>query len=112
AAGTHCVGLARGLAGYVVPSRLYGVLATGRPVIAAAEEESETAQLVARVGCGIVVRPGDPFGLARAIRAAHDGEYDLAEMGKRARAFAETEAAGSTGTARSETVLAEPPPAA
>jgi len=87
----HVVGLARGLAGYVVPSRLYGVLATGRPVIAAAEAESETAQLVARVGCGVVVRPGDPFALAKAIRAARDGEFDLAEMGRRARAFAESE---------------------
>ena len=84
------VGLARGLAGYVVPSRLYGILAAGRPVIAAAEGESETAQLVANVGCGIVVAPGDPYALARAIRAAHDGEYDLAEMGRRARSFAET----------------------
>ena len=42
----HVVGLARGLAGLVVPSRLYGVLAAGRPVIAAAEDESETAKLV------------------------------------------------------------------
>ncbi len=49
---------ARGLAGYVVPSRLYGILAAGRPVLVAAEAESETAQLVARVGCGIVVPPG------------------------------------------------------
>jgi glycosyltransferase involved in cell wall biosynthesis len=87
----HVVGLARGLAGYVVPSRLYGVLGSGRPVIAAADAESETAQLVARVGCGVVIRPGDPFALAKAIRAAHDGEFDLAEMGRRARAFAETE---------------------
>ena len=46
AADVHVVGLARGLAGYVVPSRLYGVLAVGRPVICAADAESETAQLV------------------------------------------------------------------
>jgi colanic acid biosynthesis glycosyl transferase WcaI len=106
-ADVHVVGLARGLAGYVVPSRLYGVLATGRPVIAAAEEESETAQLVSRVGCGVVVRPGDPFALARAIRATHDGEYDLAEMGRRARAFAESEADRSIAIDRYEAVLAE-----
>jgi colanic acid biosynthesis glycosyl transferase WcaI len=87
----HVVGLARGLAGYVVPSRLYGILATGRPVIAAAEAESETAQLVARIGCGVVIPPGNPFALAEAIRAAHDGEYDLAEMGRRAREFAQAE---------------------
>jgi putative colanic acid biosynthesis glycosyltransferase WcaI len=74
-----------------VPSRLYGILAAGRPVIAAAEVESETAQLVSGAGCGIVVPPGDPFALARAIRAAHDGEFDLLAMGRRAREFAETE---------------------
>jgi putative colanic acid biosynthesis glycosyltransferase WcaI len=103
----HVVGLARGLAGYVVPSRLYGVLAAGRPVIAAAEEESETAQLVARVGCGVVVTPGNPFALARAIRAAHDGDYDLAEMGRRARAFAESEADRAIAIGRYEAVLSE-----
>jgi len=103
----HVVGLARGLAGYVVPSRLYGVLATGRPVIAAAEAESETAQLVASVGCGVVVPPGDPFALARAIRAAHDGEFDLAEMGRRARAYAEEEADRAIAIGRYEAVLSE-----
>jgi glycosyltransferase involved in cell wall biosynthesis len=83
------------------------VLATGRPVIAAAEAESETAQLVARVGCGVVVPPGDPFALAQAIRAAHDGEFDLAEMGRRARAYAESEADRSIAIERYESVLAE-----
>ena len=106
-ADVHVVGLARGLAGYVVPSRLYGVLAAGRPVIAAAEAESETAQLVARVGCGVVVRPGDPFALARTIRAAHDGEFDLAEMGRRARAFAEAEAGRGIAIGRYTEVLRE-----
>jgi glycosyltransferase involved in cell wall biosynthesis len=76
-------------------------------VIAAAEAESETAQLVARVGCGVVVPPGDPFALAQAIRAAHDGEFDLAEMGRRARAYAESEADRSIAIERYESVLAE-----
>jgi glycosyltransferase involved in cell wall biosynthesis len=54
-----------------------------------------------------VVRPGDPFALARAIRAAHDGEYDLVEMGRRARAFAESEADRSIAIGRYEAVLSE-----
>jgi colanic acid biosynthesis glycosyl transferase WcaI len=91
-ASIHVVGLARGLSGYVVPSRLYGVLAVGRPVIAAADADSETARLVAEVGCGVVVAPGRPDLLAAAIRRAYDGEYDLAAMGKRAREYAVTEA--------------------
>src|SRR5213078_3284541 len=59
-ADVHVVGLAPGLAGYVVPSRLYGILAVARPVIVAADRSSETAQVVQRIGCGIVVPPGHP----------------------------------------------------
>ncbi|MBA3382635.1 MAG: glycosyltransferase, partial [Actinobacteria bacterium] len=88
----HVVGLAKGLAGYVVPSRLYGILSAGRPVIAAAEDESETARLVREVGCGVVIPPGRPELLARTIRSAADGEYDLAEMGRRGRDYVEEEA--------------------
>ncbi len=51
-ASVHVIGLASGLSGYVVPSRLYGVLAVGRPVIVAADAESETAQVVERAGAG------------------------------------------------------------
>jgi colanic acid biosynthesis glycosyl transferase WcaI len=106
-ADVHVVGLARGLAGYVVPSRLYGILAAGRPVIAATDPESETAQLVAEIGCGVLVPPGNPFALATAIRGAHDGEYDLAEMGRRARAFAEAEGDRSIAVQRYLAVLGE-----
>jgi glycosyltransferase involved in cell wall biosynthesis len=87
----HVVGLAHGLAGYVVPSRLYGILAAGRPVLAAAEEESETAMLVREVGCGIVVPPQRPELLTKAIRDAADGVYDLEAMGRRARQWVERE---------------------
>ena len=103
----HVVGLARGLAGYVVPSRLYGVLAAGRPIIAAAEEASETAQLVRRVGCGIVVPPGDPLRLAEAIRACRDGDYPLDEMGRRAREYAEAELDRSVAVQRYKAMLTE-----
>jgi colanic acid biosynthesis glycosyl transferase WcaI len=90
-ADVHVVGLAAGLAGYVVPSRLYGILAVGKPVIVAADPESETAQLVTKLGCGIVVPPGRPELLARAIRDAHDGKYDLEAMGARGREWVERE---------------------
>jgi putative colanic acid biosynthesis glycosyltransferase WcaI len=107
AADVHVVGLARGLAGYVVPSRLYGVLAAGRPVIAAAETESETAQVGERAGCGVVVPPGSPDQLAAAIRRAHAGEFDLAAMGARGREYVVREADRSVAVARYRTVLGD-----
>jgi colanic acid biosynthesis glycosyl transferase WcaI len=103
----HFVGLARGLAGLVVPSRLWGVLAAGRPVLAAAEEESETVATVRAAECGITLPPGDPLRLAEVIRACHDGAYDLEAMGRRARAYAEVEADRSVAVARYRRVLEE-----
>jgi glycosyltransferase involved in cell wall biosynthesis len=107
AADVHVVGLARGLAGYVVPSRLYGVLAVARPVICAADAESETAQLVERVGCGIVVEPGRPVQLADAIRRARFGELDLEELGKRGREYVTREADRRVAVRRYRALLDE-----
>jgi colanic acid biosynthesis glycosyl transferase WcaI len=107
AADVHVVGLAPGLAGYVVPSRLYGILAVARPVIAAADAESETAQVVEEIGCGIVVPPGRPELLARAIRDAHDGRYDLEAMGARGREWVEREADRSVAVRRYRDLLSE-----
>ena len=104
-ADVHVVGLARGLAGYVVPSRLYGVLAVARPVIAAAEPASETAKVVEAAGCGVVVPPGRPELLAREIRRAHDGELDLAGMGARGRAYVVAEADRAVAVARYRRLL-------
>jgi colanic acid biosynthesis glycosyl transferase WcaI len=87
AANLHVVGLAQGLSGFVVPSRLYGILSVGRPVIVAADADSETARVVDSVGCGVVVPPGDPTALARVIRSAYAGELPLEEMGARGRAY-------------------------
>jgi putative colanic acid biosynthesis glycosyltransferase WcaI len=107
AADVHVVGLAAGLAGYVVPSRLYGILAVGKPVIVAADPDSETAQLVTAVGCGIVVPPGRPELLARAIRDAHDGKYDLEAMGARGREWVEREGDRTVAVRRYRDLLLE-----
>jgi glycosyltransferase involved in cell wall biosynthesis len=106
AADIHVVGLARGLSGYVVPSRLYGVLAVARPVIVAADRDSEPAQLVDRIGCGVVVPPGRPELLAAEIRRAHDGEYDLERMGRRGREYVVAEADRAVAIGRYRELLA------
>ena len=106
-ADAHVVGLAKGLAGYVVPSRLYGILSAGRPVIAAADDESETARLVREVRCGIVISPGKPELLARTIREAAEGAHDLSSMGRRGREYVEREADRSVAMARYRALVAE-----
>ncbi|HEY4301536.1 MAG TPA: glycosyltransferase family 4 protein [Candidatus Didemnitutus sp.] len=56
-----------GLEGIAVPCKLYGILGSGRPVIAMVPAESETGHVVREEKCGFVVSPGDPAALAAAI---------------------------------------------
>lgn len=79
------VSLKRGLAGFIVPSKLYGVLIAGRPYIAAIEEDSEAAQIARDHECGIVVPPGDRKEIARAIRRLHADPGWRARLGENAR---------------------------
>jgi colanic acid biosynthesis glycosyl transferase WcaI len=106
AAHVHYVGLAQGLAGYVVPSRLYGILAAGRPVIVAADAASETARLVNEVGCGVVVPPNRADLVAMAIRDARDGALDLHTMGERGRKYVVREADRLVAVGRYKQVVA------
>jgi glycosyltransferase involved in cell wall biosynthesis len=91
-ADVHFVGLAPGLSGYVVPSRLYGVMAVARPVIVAADPDSEIAKVVSDVGCGIVLPPARPELVAKAIRDLHGRREELPELGAKGRRYVEAEA--------------------
>ena len=88
----HFLGLARGLSGFVVPSRVYGILAAGRPVLVSADRESETVRLVEEAECGLVVPPGRPEAVARVIRDVVEGRLSLEGMGERGREWVEREA--------------------
>ena len=105
AAHLHYVGLAKGLSGFVVPSRVYGILAAGRPVIVAADPDSETTRLVEEAGCGVTLPPDRPELLACVIRDAHDGRLDLERMGARAREYVVREADRSIALAQYRTLV-------
>ena len=81
----HIVTVRRGLEGVVVPSKLYGILAAGRPVLAVADAKSDAARIVIESGSGTVADPDDPAAVAAAIRELRDNAPRLAEMGRRAR---------------------------
>lgn len=71
----------------VMPSKLTGILASGRPVVATAHEDTELANVV--VGCGLVVPPEQPQAFADAIiKLANDAEL-RAHLGAAGRAYAD-----------------------
>ncbi len=80
------VTLRRGLEGLVVPSKLYPILACGRPVLAVAPRNSDVARIVLEHGCGWVADPDDPAAVAAAVRAAMADPAARSRAGERARA--------------------------
>jgi colanic acid biosynthesis glycosyl transferase WcaI len=85
----HVVTVRRGLEGVVVPSKLYSILAAGRPVLAVAREESDAARIPRESGCGVAADPDDPAAVAAAIRELRIDSARLASMSRRAHETAE-----------------------
>jgi glycosyltransferase involved in cell wall biosynthesis len=85
AADLHLIPLARDAAGCLVPSKVYGILAAGRPFVAIMDPAAEVARIAADLSVGFVVRPGDAAALAETIRRAADHPAELQAMGARAR---------------------------
>ena len=90
AADVMLVSLQRGLAGYIVPSKLYGILASGRPYIAAVEETCEVAAITRTHDCGLLAEPGNAASLAACVRRLHADRGLAARLGEHARATALT----------------------
>ena len=89
AADLHLVPLDPRVAACLMPSKLYGALASGTPIVAIAPEDCELAELTREHGIGVVAPPGQPEALADMIRDLADRPWDLREMGARARRLAE-----------------------
>ena len=79
------VSLKAGLAGYIVPSKLYGILAAGRAYVAAVEPETEVASIAREYECGAVVAPGDVGGMVDEITRLHCDRELTRRLGDRAR---------------------------
>jgi glycosyltransferase involved in cell wall biosynthesis len=82
------VSLKPGIEGYIVPSKVYGILAAGRPYVAAVDPSCEAATIAREYGCGVLAAPGDPDALAGAIATLHDDPGTARVMGQRARTAA------------------------
>ena len=88
AADVHLVTVDPRVIRYLMPSKLYGVLASGTPVIAIAPSGSELARIVEEEQVGRVATPLDPGALAARIVELADLPYDFGDMGDRARRLA------------------------
>ena len=83
AADAHLCVNAKGIKGVSVPSKLYGIMAAGKPVLAVLEEGSEAACLVKESGCGLSCEPQDYEGFKKQLAALIETDSaQLLAMGK------------------------------
>jgi UDP-GlcNAc:undecaprenyl-phosphate GlcNAc-1-phosphate transferase len=90
AADLHVVSMHERIAGCLVPSKIYGALASGTPVLAIVPAGTDVHDLVERESIGFTVSPGDVEQIARTISDCANGQYELVKMGALARQVAES----------------------
>lgn len=77
----------------IVPSKIYGIAAAGRPALFVGSPVGEIGQILDRHGFGQTIAPGDGASFAQAVLALKADRGRMAVMGQAARAFAEGEGA-------------------
>jgi len=105
-ADAHLVSLNPRLEGLIVPSKFYGVIAVGRPVLYIGAHGGDLARIVQEHEIGYVIEPGESVTLARAIRELAGDPARRAEMGRRGRALYEARFSPEIALEQWERILA------
>ena len=74
-----------GMAGISVPSRLYNLMATGKPIIGIVDAQSEVASVIREAEMGMIVPPESPEGLVKAIQELKRDKESRELKGRNAR---------------------------
>jgi colanic acid biosynthesis glycosyl transferase WcaI len=88
AADAHVITIKRGLEGVVVPSKMFGILAAGKPIVAVAPEECDVVSIGRQKGFSIFVDPDCPDQFAERVRQILSDSDLLHRMGEAAAAVA------------------------
>jgi glycosyltransferase involved in cell wall biosynthesis len=81
----HVITVKHGLEGVVVPSKMYGILAAGKPIIAVAPRETDVAALGERRGFAVFADPDSPRELAAVARTLAADPERIKAMSRAAR---------------------------
>jgi len=85
-ADVHLISMREEMTGIVVPGKLYGAMASGRPTIFVGPDHCEVADTIRQAACGATVRPGDVDGLVAALEGYAADPEDARSVGERGRA--------------------------
>jgi glycosyltransferase involved in cell wall biosynthesis len=88
AADAHVITVKRGLEGVVVPSKMYGILAAGKPIVAVAPAETDAVSIGVRRGFAVSADPDKPAEVVSTVRGLVGDPQKMIAMGQAARAAA------------------------
>ena len=108
----HLITLRTGLEGLLVPSKLYGIMAAGKPVLYVGPTGSETARIIRKADCGFVVPEGEVETFLECLQKLRRSERLRSRMGRNARQFFEGHFDKPKACARIEGILQALAPAA
>lgn len=91
--------------GSLVPSKTYGILAAGRPLLYIGPREATPARIIERFHCGWQVDPGDTGSLASLLEKLENQRHLIVEAGGRARQAFEENYDQALGAARIVEIL-------
>jgi colanic acid biosynthesis glycosyl transferase WcaI len=103
----HVVPLRAGLAWSSVPSKLYSILAAGRPIVASVDAGTEVERTIERAGAGIAVPPDSPAEFRAALAELLDDRERSERMGASGRLFVERWASPAAVAESYENLFAE-----
>lgn len=89
AADIHWVVNAKGIKGVSVPSKLYGVMAAGKPVLGVLDEGSEARLIVEECNCGVCIEPGNYKEISRNIEYILSNKELIKSLGQNGRKYLE-----------------------
>jgi len=107
AADVHMIVLRRGMTTHSVPCKVYEIMASGRPFIAAVDVNSEIDLIAGQVDCGIVVEPESAQAIAAAVRRLHGDRKMAREMGEIGRGEAVARYSVTTSAGQYEALFEE-----
>ncbi|SMF92146.1 Glycosyltransferase involved in cell wall bisynthesis [Paenibacillus uliginis N3/975] len=77
AADVHLVVNQKGIKGVSVPSKIYGVMAAGKPILGVLEKGSEACLLIEHSGCGIVAEPQNYSVIVEELKSLYELDRNL-----------------------------------
>ena len=103
------IALSAGMSGVSVPSRMYNIMAAGKPIIAIADMDSELALVIAEEDAGWVVPPGQPDNIVDTILHAQSHPGECTQKGTNGRRAVEKKYSFAQALAAYENLIEELP---